>query len=77
MKITAEFSLGLDFFQVMDLSPEQLDKFLTLSSRNEIIDWLQWNDPNGIYTDKASISEFGNIVSKDDAIAIMKRQILE
>jgi len=61
----------------MDLSPENLDSYLSTSTREEIINWLQWNDPNGVYTDKQSLKEFDNILSKEEAAEIMKRQILE
>ena len=72
-----KFSLGLSYYEVMDLAEENLDMFLTHTPREEIIDWLQWNDPNGVYTDNASLSEFGNIVSKEEGIEIMKHQVLQ
>ena len=59
----------------MDLPQIKLDEFLKYTSREEIIDWLQWNDPNGIYTDLESIQEFGNIMNKDEGVEIVKRQI--
>ncbi|MBK7425581.1 MAG: hypothetical protein IPI60_00345 [Saprospiraceae bacterium] len=33
-------------------------------SREDVIDWLKWNDPNGIYTDKGSMAELNNNVQK-------------
>jgi hypothetical protein len=69
------FSLGLSYYQIMDLKEEQLHHFLTLATREEVIDWLQWNDPNGTYTDTLSISEFGEILSKSDGIEIIKAQL--
>ena len=69
------FSLGLSYYQIMDLKEEQLHHFLTLATREEVIDWLQWNDPNGTYTDTLSISEFGEILSKSDGIEIIKEQL--
>lgn len=71
-----EFSLGVTYYEVMDLAEENLDMFLKHTPREEIIDWLQWNDPNGVYRDADSIREFGNIMSKDEGIEIMKRQVL-
>ena len=71
-----EFSIGLSYYEIMDLSLEELNQFLVYSSREEIISWLQWNDPNGIYSDNLSLLEFGNILSKEDAIEIIKRQII-
>lgn len=74
--VDKEFSLGLTYYEIMDLSQEQLDEFLKHTSRLEIIDWLQWNDPNGVYQDEDSMREFGNVLTKDEGIDIIKRQIL-
>jgi hypothetical protein len=71
------FSLGLTYYEIMDLDQNQLHKVLSLSEREEVILWLQWNDPNGLYLDKLSINEFGKVLSKEEAIEIVKRQILE
>lgn len=70
-----EFSLGLSFYDIIDLSKENLDQFLKHTSREELIDWLQWNDPNGVYRDEDSLSEFGNILTKDEGVEIIKNQI--
>lgn len=75
--VDKEFSLGLSYYEIMDLLADDLTEFLKHASREEIIDWLQWNDPNGVYRDKASLSEFGTILSKGEGIEIIKRQILE
>lgn len=69
------FSLGLSYYEVMELDRDDLDKFLFNAYREEIIDWLQWNDPNGIYLDKLSLSEFGEILSKEEGIEIIKKQL--
>ena len=64
-------------YKIMDLTQSKLDSYLSASTCEEIINWLQWNDPNGVYTDKQSLKEFDNILSKEEAVEIMKRQILE
>jgi len=69
------FSLGLTFYEIMDLAPEQLDQFLIHTPREEIIEWLQWNDRNGVYNDEDSLREFGNTVSKEEGMEIIKRQL--
>lgn len=33
-----------------------------------MIEWLSWNDRNGVYRDDESLQEFGNTVSKEEAI---------
>jgi len=71
-----EFSLGLTYYEIMDLPEGELDGFLKQTPREEIIDWLQWNDPNGVYRDVDSMREFGNVLSKEDSVEIMKLQVL-
>lgn len=75
--VDKEFSLGLTYYEIMDLPEEQLGRFLIETPREEIIGWLQWNDPNGVYRDEDSMREFGNILSKEEGVEIIKRQILE
>jgi hypothetical protein len=77
MKTNFHFSLGLNYYEIMDLSQLDLHRFLQLCSREEIIDWLQWNDPNGVYSDSLSMAEFDSIVSKKEGIEIIKKQLLE
>lgn len=73
--VDREFSLGLSYSDIMDLSKENLEQFLIFISREELIDWLQWNDPNGIYRDIDSLSEFGSILTKAEGVEIIKNQI--
>ena len=44
-------------------------------TREELISWLIWNDPNGVYRDEQSLQEFGQIITKDEALEIALRQI--
>jgi hypothetical protein len=37
------------------------------TTREELIDWLCWNDPNGIYTDEDSIREGIDVLSFEQA----------
>jgi len=46
-------------------------------SREDIIEWLSWNDKNGIYEDSQSLKELGNIMSRDEGVEIMLRHINE
>ncbi|CAN1524159.1 hypothetical protein MCERE19_01169 [Spirosomataceae bacterium] len=61
----------------MELSADKLQLELNEWSREDLIAWLCWNDRNGVYKDEESLHEFGNIVSKEEAIEIINRQILE
>lgn len=65
------------YYQVMELKEKDLENELNSWSRQDIIDWLCWNDRNGVYKDEDSLREFDIILSKADAIEIMTRQILE
>jgi len=64
-------------YRVLDLKGEELIDEINNLSRLEIIDWLQWNDPNGTYTDRCSLNEFGFIMSREEGVEIMTRQIEE
>jgi hypothetical protein len=75
--VDKEFSLGLTYYEIMDLPEDGLNRFLQQTPREEIIDWLQWNDPNGVYRDEDSMREFDNILSKEEGMEIIKRQILQ
>ena len=63
-------------YRIMKLRGDELVNEMNRCSRETIISWLQWNDQNGVYTDKQSLKEFGNILSREEGIEIMTRQIL-
>lgn len=65
------------YYQIMELSPTDLKNELETWTRLELIDWLCWNDSNGVYTDEDSLAEFNNILGKEEAIEIIMRQIAE
>ena len=65
------------YYQIMELKNKQLQIELNIWSRLELIDWLCWNDKNGIYRDEDSLSEMGDILGKEEAIEIVVRQILD
>ena len=65
------------YYQIMELSSEKLQAELSTWSRLELIDWLAWNDKNGIYRDEDSLRELGNILEKKEAIEIIVRQIIQ
>jgi hypothetical protein len=75
MKVDRLFSLGFSYYEIMDLSSDDLYRFLTSCSRHDLINWLEWNDPNGVYNDIDSFREFGNVMSKDEGVEIIMRQI--
>ena len=65
------------YYQLVELSGTKLRSELNIWSREDLITWLSWNDSNGVYKDEDSLIEFDNILSKDEAIEIIMRQITE
>ena len=72
-----EEKLKHPYYKLMELSDDALETELNSWSRLELIEWLSWNDRNGVYRDEESLQEFGNTVSKEEAIEIITRQITE
>ncbi|RYU91807.1 hypothetical protein [Emticicia agri] len=68
---------NLNFQNIIDAPNEILNNFFNEVSREELISWLSWNDRNGIYEDRYSIMEFGNVMTKEKGIEIMRKQIEE
>ena len=75
--INEEEKLKHPYYKLMDLRGDSLQPELNYWSREALIEWLCWNDRNGVYRDKDSLREFGNTVSKEEAIEIITRQIVE
>jgi hypothetical protein len=65
------------YYKLMELEGKALKSELISWTRDELIEWLCWNDRNGVYRDAESIQEFGNTVNKEEAIEIITRQITE
>jgi hypothetical protein len=62
------------YLQVVEIPESELLILMAKLSRTDIIEWLMWNDRNGIYSDEASIREFGQVMTIEDAREIMTRQ---
>ncbi len=75
--ISEEEKLKHPYYKVMELKEEALETALNSWSRLDLIEWLCWNDRNGVYKDEESLQEFNNILGKEEAITIITRQILE
>lgn len=65
------------YYKLMELKGADLENELNSWSRLDLIEWLCWNDRNGVYRDEDSLQEFGNTVSKELAIKIIKNQIMQ
>lgn len=75
--ISEEENLKHPYYKLMELRGVALETELNSWSRLDLIEWLSWNDQNGVYKDEESLREFGNTVSKKEAIEIITRQITE
>lgn len=69
--------LNHPYYKLMELRGDSLKTELNSWSRLELIEWLCWNDKNGVYRDEESLGEFGNIMTKEEAIEIITNQITE
>ena len=65
------------YYKLMELRGEFLQSELKIWTREELINWLCWNDRNGVYKDEDSLREFENILSKNEAVQIITKQITE
>lgn len=75
--ISEEEKLKHPYYKLMELRGEVLEVELNSWTRLDLIEWLSWNDRNGVYKDNESLQEFGNTVNKEEAIEIISRQITE
>lgn len=75
--LNEEEKLKHPYYQLMELKGIELEKELNTWSRLNLIDWLSWNDRNGVYRDIDSQREFGNVLRKEEAIEIIIKQILQ
>ena len=62
---------------VVEINEAELIIILNALTREDIIELLMWNDPNGIYNDDQSLRELGNIMTRDEGLGIMLRQAEE
>ena len=68
--------LNNPYYKIMDLNETELTIELNKWTRMELLDWLKWNDANGVYYDVECMREFGEIISKNEAIEIITNQII-
>ena len=68
---------GYKFQDIIQLPEEKLLLLINSMSREDLIEWLSWNDPNGIYSDSQSMKEFGRVMSRDEGMEILLRQCEE
>lgn len=65
---------GYRYREIVDIQEAELARLTHSMSREDLIEWLSWNDPNGIYRDDQSLKELGNIMSREEGIEILLKQ---
>ncbi|MGF7075103.1 hypothetical protein [Mucilaginibacter sp. 3215] len=68
---------GYNFHSLTLLEEDKLLLLVDGMSREDIIEWLSWNDPNGIYKDEHSLKELGNTMTREEGLEILLRQVGE
>lgn len=63
--------------KITSLDENALREELKGWSRADLIAWLEWNDPNGVYSDKESLNELGIILSYDEGVEIIVGQVVQ
>ena len=65
---------GYHYWDIFDIPEEKLISIVHSISRQDLIKWLSWNDPNGIYSDSQSLKEFDRIMTREEGVEILLRQ---
>lgn len=68
---------GQTYLSVVEINEADLLILVNRLTREDIIEWLMWNDPNGIYSDHQSLKEFGAVMHRKEGLEIMLRQAEE
>lgn len=62
---------GYAYLSVVEINEAELLILFNRLTREDIVEWLMWNDPNGIYSDERSLKEFGAVMSREEGLEIM------
>ncbi|HWZ15434.1 MAG TPA: hypothetical protein VNW95_09370 [Mucilaginibacter sp.] len=65
------------YSRVVEITAKDLEQLVSGLSREDLIEWLVWNDRNGVYTDEDSLREFGAVMTREEATEIILRQAAE
>ena len=66
---------GYNYQSLTEISENNLLLLINAMTREDIIEWLAWNDPNGIYHDEHSLKELGNVMSRGEGLEILLRHV--
>lgn len=62
--------------ELLTMEHKALFDKLMLLKRNDLLDWLQWNNCNGTYSDEHCIEKGIPLCTKMQAVAIIYHQIM-
>jgi hypothetical protein len=62
-------------YRLLFMDEPSLREALKKWSRQDLIDWLSWNDPNGVYCDDESMAELGNTMTYEEGIELVVKQV--
>lgn len=65
------------YIRLIEISDTELADVIGHLNRHDIIEWLMWNDRNGVYSDVDSLREFGVVMTKEEGLEILSRQVEE
>lgn len=65
------------YIRLIEISDTEFTDVIGNLSRHDIIEWLMWNDRNGVYSDIDSLREFGAVMTKEEGLEILLRQVEE
>lgn len=68
-------TIGLNYDFLAKCSNEKRQEIYSKFTRLDLIQWLQFQDKNGVYLDSLSIGDTGSIMSKQDAIESIEYQL--
>ena len=63
------------FYRLFTMTEHEVKQELSTYTREQIIAWLKWNDPRGIYEDEESLQNFGNTMPYEEGVKIILHQI--
>ncbi len=63
------------FYRLFLMTEPEVQAELETWTREQMIDWLKWNDPFGAYTDDESCKRFGDVMSREEGMHTIIRQI--
>ncbi|HCA82821.1 MAG TPA: hypothetical protein DEP18_03475 [Flavobacteriales bacterium] len=62
-------------YRLIFMNEAELREELKDWTREQLISWLCWNDPNGLYRDEDGMAEVGRIMTYEEGVEYIMRQV--